>query len=471
MGDQTKENLIQSAEAEKMDRQKSLEESLGIAASKVRNRFKLPLHEMVINATESLPEELKTRVMRSFGPIKDFCENFQKSAVTDEELKKLEELHVPEEMIKSMSERRISQEKVDEFLKKQVEIISMEVENSFVADMGRDEEGREVSMPNKNFSRLQIQQEINRLLEKDQSPQALKKIARISIDLNNLKKANDYNGSHEKGDAYLRLVESVLDDPTLKDYARERNQNIVGVARVGGDEFDVITVTEKVTDKKAEQINELQQEIKRRIAGNKKAAKIVDFTDEKVILHYGGITGKEEEAFYRKTEAERTEIIRGIKNEIPEGFEFVANVSCGAATLYDAMIDPENDKDGENKINPEEDYGRILKKMMGCLFNTSDRRMQKNKETFKQSLAQGNDHEKMMYRISTRDIEEFKRVRLAQKKDEKIELLNKLNSRRNDLAGLLEAGAKPDVLEERKREIAATEETLKKIDDDLKKME
>jgi GGDEF domain-containing protein len=469
------QNLIQSpqeaerAAYEEAERRKALEESLGIAAGKIRNRFKLPLHEMVIIATEDLPEELKNRVMRSFEPIRDFSDRFQKSAVTEEELKKMEELNVPVEMIASIRGRQIPREQIDDFLKKQVEIISMEVENSFVADMGRDESGREISMPNKNFSRLQIQQEINRILEREQNPEALKKIARISIDLNNLKKANDYNGSHEKGDAYLRLVESVLDNPSLKSFAQERGLNIVSVARVGGDEFDAIITAENSISESG--LNDVQAEIKRRITEKKEAANIVDFKDEKVILHYAGITGKNEEVFYRKSDDEKRAVLDEIKKEIPSDFEFVANVSCGAATLYEAMVDPENDKDNENKINPEEDYGRILKKMMGCLFTTSDSRMQKNKEVFKQSLASGNEHERMMYRISTRNIEEFKRVRLEQKKDDKISLLNKLSVARKDLYDLDQLRASEAVLEVKKQEIAVIEEDLKRVDEDLKKIE
>jgi GGDEF domain-containing protein len=316
-------------------------------------------------------------------------------------------------------------------------------------------------------------------LEKDHSPEALKGIARISIDLNNLKKANDYNGSHEKGDAYLRLVESILNSPTkptLKEFAEKRNINIVGVARVGGDEFDVINTIKELNDSKGyvefgEGINQLQEEIKRRLAEKKDAANIVNFKEEKVLLHYAGITGGEEEAFYKKSEEERNAIIEEIKKEIPPDFEFIATVSCGAATLYDAMMDKENDKDGENKIKHDDDYGRILKKMMGCLFNTSDARMQKNKEKYKQLLAIGNDHERMMYRISTRNIEELKRVKLAQKKDDKIRILNALNNMQKELGGLVSIGSSESTLEGKRAEIAVAEQESKRIDEDLKKME
>lgn len=395
-----------AAENERIKREQILKDDLSIASRKVRERFSPPLHEMVLEATEGLPQEIKDRVMRRFEKIKEFSDKIGQAAMGEEELKELQGKYgLPPEKIAALRERQsvISSESVEGFLKGQVDIITAEVRSAFMVEMGKDDNGKEIMMPNKGFAKFEAQQAISEILEHDPSPEDLKRVARISFDLNGLKAVNDLNASHEQGDAYLLLVKNVLEDSEIMAFAAQKGLKYIAT-RDGGDEFGLIITSS--SEIKADSLNELRQKIEEKLSSNVEAANCLDFSQDKIILHYNRITGDKEKEFYAKPPEEREALLAQYRAEIPEGFKFQAFISSGACTLYDAMVDPLNDKDGDNRINEDDSSGRMLKKMMGCLFNTSDARMQASKSQFKNNLAEGNDHEKMMARIYARTAKE-----------------------------------------------------------------
>jgi len=441
------------ADQERRRREEGLEKNLVIASRKVRERFAPPLHEMVVTATEGMPEELKNRVMRRFEGINSFCDKVEQVVLPEEKLQEFQKYGVPEEKINEIRERQkdVSKENVEEFLKKQIDITAAEVRNGFMAEMGKDNEGKQIMMPNKGFSKFESQQRICNILEKDSSPEALKKVARISLDLNGLKAINDLNASHEQGDAYLLMVKKVLDNPEITSFASERGLSYVAT-RDGGDEFGLIITSSDII--KSESLNELCSEIENKLSTDPEAARYLDFNEEKVILHYNRIAEKE---FNAKSQEEKDRLMAEYRKEIPEGFKFRAYISSGAATLYDAMLDPENDKDQNNLIREDDNSGRVLKKMMSCLFNTSDAKMQASKDEFKNNLAGGDEYEKMMAKIYTRTTKEMEQQKKINELMGMVEGLEDLERANEDLIKL-------EIDESKRHELLGkkTEEILKK---------
>lgn len=407
MGEENLKNGEGNAvENERTKREQVLKGDLGIASRKVRERFVPPLHEMVLAATEGMPQEIKSRVMRRFEKIKEFSDKVGQAAISEEDLKELQEKYgVPVEKVSAMRERQtaIAGENVENFLKGQVDIIAAEVRSAFMAEMGKDDDGKEIMMPNKGFAKFEAQQSISDILEHDPSSEALKRVARISFDLNGLKAVNDLNASHEQGDVYLLLVKKVLEDPKVVAFATQKGLKYVAT-RDGGDEFGLIVTSDFTIE--VDPLNELRKMIEDKLSSDQAAVSCLDFEDDKILLHYNRITGDKEKEFHAKLQEEREALLAQYRVEIPEGFQFRAYISSGACTLYDAMVDPLNDEDGDNRINEGDSSGRILKKMMSCLFNTSDARMQANKSQFKNDLAEGNDYDKMMSRIYARTAKE-----------------------------------------------------------------
>lgn len=250
-------------------------------------------------------------------------------------------------------------------------------------------------MPNKPFAKIETINKIDHLLGKKPKIQDLKKIARVSFDLNGLKAVNDLTKSHEKGDEYLNIIASALKDEKIAQWFKEKDIEILATAD-GGDEFGVILNSDEDID--YDILDEFMKKIKNILLKNPEAKKILNFEDEKIILAFNGISKKE---FKNKDEIKQKEIIAYLKKQVPKNFKFIATVSAGAATLYESFENTD--------IAIGDSYEKSLQKMMGSLFDLSDAEMQLNKNNFKDKLSKSDDpHKQFLLKIYSRTDSERK---------------------------------------------------------------
>jgi GGDEF domain-containing protein len=243
----------------------------------------------------------------------------------------------------------------------------------------------EPGMLNKSFAKIKVEQMVDNLFRDGKKSKAglkmedLKRVARVSIDLNGLKAVNDLTHNHEKGDKFLRLAASALRQENIKTFL-ETNGIKFYVTADGGDEFALILKgEEEITEKILEELIEM---INNNLGENKEAEEILDFNNETVLRSFSGIT---KEDWAGKNDEEKKNMLEKAKEQIPSEFKFRATASMGAATLYESF---------ENfKIKDGDNYERILEKLMGGLFAQSDKKSQENKEMYKKELRKSDNRE------------------------------------------------------------------------------
>ena len=251
-------------------------------------------------------------------------------------------------------------------------------------------------MPNKVFAKAEVRRAIDGLLGNHSSLEDLKRVARVSIDVNGLKAVNDLNrGDHSKGDVFLEAVVAAIGMEEVLKPLKDAGITPV-ITSDGADEFGIVLISLKAIDAEilSSTIQRIRdslssEETKRRVEG------VLDFNDEKVISSFAGLTKKEWDA---KTSEEKQRITAELN--IPDGFKFQAHASMGAASLYDSFTMMAGEK---HEISDVDDYERVLDKMMGGLFTKSDGRMQQQKTEFKKGLRDSNNpHDKFMSLIYSR---------------------------------------------------------------------
>jgi len=316
--------------------QEELSRKLENVLQKKQEKKSSPSHEAINDLVEGLPDILKEKIIA--------------------DIKRLEGYGLNEEQLRI-----------------EAEIRAREIRENYL--------DKRFDMPNKSFAKLETMQTIDNILEGEVVLEDLKKTARVSFDLNGLKSVNDITRSHENGDRYLKLFADILKKEELAVWLKERNIEAVATAD-GGDEFGAILKSDKEIS--SDVLNEFMDKVENELSQDERASEILDFSDEKIILAFAGIS---EEDLAGKTAEERRKILEEAKKEIPADYKFKAIVSSGAATLYDSFADV--------KISGEDDYERILGKMMGSIFDKSDENMQKAKVDFKRGLRDSNDPEKI----------------------------------------------------------------------------
>jgi GGDEF domain-containing protein len=249
----------------------------------------------------------------------------------------------------------------------------------------------EPGMLNKSIAKIKVEQMVDNLFRDGKKSKAglkmedLKRVARVSIDLNGLKAVNDLTHNHENGDRFLRLAASALRQENIEQFLKEKfgdkKEDVkFYVTADGGDEFALIIKTKKEITK--EILDKLMEVINNNLAENKEAEEILDFNNETVLRSFSGIT---KEDWAGKNDKEKKNILKKAKEQIPSEFKFRATASMGAATLYESF---------ENfKIKDGDNYERILEKLMGGLFAQSDKKSQENKEMYKKELRKSDNRE------------------------------------------------------------------------------
>lgn len=316
-----------------------------------------PSHETIDDLVEGLPDILKEKIIA--------------------DIKRLEGYGLNEEQLRT-----------------EAEIRSREIKETYLDPR--------FNMPNKSFAKLDTMQSIDSLLEGEVALEDLKRVARVSFDLNGLKSVNDLTRSHENGDQYLKLVVDILKKDELAAWLKEKNIEVI-VTADGGDEFGAILKSDKEIS--ADVLNEFMDKVENELSQDERASEILDFSDEKIILAFAGIS---EADLATKTMEERQKILEDTKKEIPADYKFKAIVSSGAATLYDSFANV--------KISDEDDYERTLGKIMGSIFDKSDENMQIRKEGFKDGLGKSNDlKEKFLAKVYSRNRSEAELLNLLER--------------------------------------------------------
>jgi GGDEF domain-containing protein len=233
---------------------------------------------------------------------------------------------------------------------------------------------------NKPYAKLQTIKMIAELFDEiDVNINSLKKVARISFDLNGLKAVNDLTGSHEQGDQYLKMMIDVLRDEKVTAWLAERKIEAV-ITADGGDEFGMILRSSEAIDDELVYNELISGIIKTELWNDEEAKNVLDFDKEEVLLAYAGINKNE---WLIKTASEKNEVLLDVKRKIPATYFFRAAVSAGITTLFDSFM--------HAKIKDSDSYERLLEKAMGSLFDLSDKEMQADKTSFKTNLKNSQD--------------------------------------------------------------------------------
>ena len=270
-------------------------------------------------------------------------------------------------------------------------------------------------MPSKIFAKEEVKHFIDMLLSNDASLDDFKKVARISIDVNGLKAVNDLNrGDHSKGDIFLEIVARVIKDEQIIAIFKEQGVTLIPTSD-GGDEFGIVVTADYALDKNI--LDAIMRSVNEELLSSEtteEVQKTLDFKDESVVAAFGGFSQDEWKA---KTREEKDIEIKRL--EVPKDFIFQARTSMGATTLYDTFLTMDG---GKHEIRREDNYEKILEKLMGGVFSKSDENMQEFKEEFKSSLMDSNDpKEKFLSLVYSRNESEREISRELDEMKKKLE--------------------------------------------------
>jgi GGDEF domain-containing protein len=410
----TKEEIL-----ERPDEEVQIE--LDIAKKGHDRRQVMPVNEFVKELAADMPDEIQKRMMRDYDRLYKFTQPLS------------EQYRVPQEMI-------------DNFFKEEMNVSARNAHAAFIEE--------KLKMPNKSYAKQEAMQAVNEILTNNPKLDDLKKVARVSFDLNGLKAVNDLAGTRA-GDEYLAMAKEALESEELRNFAFNNGFSYV-VCHESGDEFSaIIKSSDQSLDE--ENLNVFMVLVKSLLAANTKAAEnVLDFNDETILYHYGGFTDKEWAAMARE---KREEELAKIKKTIPEGYSFIAQISAHAATAYQGLKDARAKE--ETKIKETDTYDVVLEKMMGRMFDLSDRKMHEEKNKFKKELAESDDPlDNMLARVYARTEEEREQKKVLEKKNLLIVAMKTLDSLKNDLLELYKVNASPETIREREGDIKIVEERI-----------
>ncbi len=314
-------------------------------------------------------------------------------------------------------------------------------------------------MYNKEYSRMLMSDKIEDIFDNEPKVEDLKKLARISWDLNGLKAVNDLNGGrHREGDVYIGVAVEVLSDKSIKALARKYGLRFDAV-HDSGDEFAaVVTSEEPITHgSEAEKgLNDLIAVISDKINRHRSAQEALDLEDEDVLYNLYKI---ELRSRGLEPEPRSLELIEEFKKTIPKNYKFKAWMSGGVSTLYDSLMRYEG---GKNDIQEEDDHDKVVKKLMGTLIDMSDEVMGKRKAEDKAMISRegknGDEDAAMLDRIyNIREAGAFLKQANEKLKSDNEEVRKELRDTKetlqvyqvgfDDLQKAVEAGASKEQLE------------------------
>jgi len=236
-----------------------------------------------------------------------------------------------------------------------------------VRDLKSTYEDKRFEIPNGSYLRYEISHLVDSLVNEKVNITKIRGLGLINFDVNGLKAINDIAG-HEKGNEYLRKIVNVLKNGhTTKDL--EDNGVKVFVSSNGGDEFAVILSDDvNLTEIQNGQIfiNKIMKYYQEEVS-QIDTSDLIDFSHPEVLKKFEGI-------------------------EIPRGFKFIASISGGTALLEEILIDENTFRSIESE---DLEYTDKLNRIIGHLFEKSDKRSKNDKDLFKKDLEQSTDSNKL----------------------------------------------------------------------------
>jgi GGDEF domain-containing protein len=235
-------------------------------------------------------------------------------------------------------------------------------------------------MLNKAFAKEQAVSYLKEILGDSPTPQDLKKVALLNADANGLKAVNDLSGSHERGTEYLKRVAEVFADDASPEAKRlkELGIDIVLPVTAGGDEYSALLRSDRViTPEVMEEAIRLYDQAIQRVD----VSDLVDFTEEATLLRYLGVS---EQQFGLMKEEQRQKLLDDGRKEVPKGFKMRASASLGGATLYEGLLMAMEHQ--SKPLTDEDDFSRAIDKIVGGMWDASDKAAMENKTTFKEGL-------------------------------------------------------------------------------------
>lgn len=235
-------------------------------------------------------------------------------------------------------------------------------------------------MLNKAFAKEQAVSYLKEILSDSPTPEDLKKVALLNADANGLKAVNDLSGSHEKGTEYLKRVAEVFANDASPEAKRlkELGIDVILPVTAGGDEYSTLLRSNNVIAPEVmeEAIRLYDQAIQRVDVSD-----LVDFSDDSTILRYLGVS---EQQYGLMKEEQRKELLENGRKEIPKGFKMRASASLGGATLYEGLLMAMEHQ--SKPLTGEDDFNRAVDKIVGGMWDASDKAAMENKTTFKEGL-------------------------------------------------------------------------------------
>ncbi len=256
-------------------------------------------------------------------------------------------------------------------------------------------------MLNKGYAKEQAISHLKEILGDSPTPEDLKKVALLNFDANGLKAANDLSASHEKGTEYLKRIAEVYFSKESPEAKRLKEMGIDEVLPVtaGGDEYSILIRSEKAIAPEAveEALRMYEAAVERMDVSD-----IVDFSDEKTLLRYAGITDKQ---FELMKPDERRKKLDDVRKEVPPGFKMRASAPGGGATLYEGMLSAL--EHSTKPLTQEDGFSRALDKIVGGMWDAADKPALENKNIYKEGLraAESTPEEKFYSKVLARSSE------------------------------------------------------------------
>jgi GGDEF domain-containing protein len=284
------------------------------------------------------------------------------------------------------------------------EASGLEGEGGDAEEAGEEERGERPLT--ENFGRDTVKTWIGDVLaEPEFKSEDLEKVARFMFDADGLKAVNDLTGSHKKGNEYLRRIAEVLADSSgevgkmLEEMGIEE---VIPMTAGHGDEYSVLVKSQEPLDQG--KLDELLRLYERNIT-TVDVSDLVDFSKLGIRLAYDAKTMKDYEAM---TEEEKAAFEARVAKDIPEGFKMRAKASGGVETLAGALRFVADEDLGERRLTGEEkSFEEIKNKLMGGLWEASDKRMMEDKTESKNRLKESADpNERALYQIFSRNIDQ-----------------------------------------------------------------
>jgi len=373
-----------------LDGLKKIREFIDLAILKRKGKQEMKISEVVEDFGKDLPEELKLKLEGEYRRLKE---------------------KIP----------------VEESLKEEVEFAGRNIREGYMDER--------LEIPNKAFANMDLISKVDELFEEEPQIDDLKKVAHVYFDLNGLKAANDL-GSHGLGDEYLALAAGAIKSEEVKEVAKRHgiDPDYIVCREGGGDEFGVTLKSDKPIEEEA--LSEFIETAQSVLWNNEKVANVLDFDNPEVVAKFAGVSIDEiKEGFGNDLDKFKE------AHNIPKDYKYKGAISAGASRIYDALLD-DKIKD-KNTVKVSDSYEKILQRVMGATFDTSDAQMAKNKKEFKKNLAEGEVGDdfsgpeekkravldaKMLSRVYTRTEEEKELV-------EKLQNRNKLIADIKDFIG------------------------------------